>query len=90
LEDAKAIFFVKDLDGNKDYKYTYKDVISGEGKKTILYFKDGEKVVGYVHAYSPERKGFFIKPADLNGNNNRIYVITSSLKKMEIIYHEGE
>ena len=88
VDDAKAIFFVKDLDGNKDYKYTYKDVISGEGKKTIVHFKDGETLVGYVLAFSPERKGFFVKPADLNGNNKRIFVIASSLKKIEIIYNE--
>ena len=90
MEDAKAIFFVKKLDGNKDYKYTYKDIITGEGRKVIVHFKDGETIIGYVLAYSPERKGFFLKPADLNGNNNRIYVIASSLKKIEIIYHEGE
>ena len=90
VEDTKAIFFVKDLDGNKNYKYTYKDVISGEGKKVIVYFKDGETIVGYVLVYSPERKGFFMKPADLQGNNKRIYVVASSLKKMEIIYHEEE
>jgi len=88
VDDTKAIFFVKSLDGNKNYKYTYKDVISGEGKKVIVYFKDGETIIGYVLVYSPERKGFFMKPADLNGNNIRIYVVASSLKKMEIIYHE--
>jgi hypothetical protein len=88
MDDAKAIFFVKDLDGNKGYKYTYKDEIAGEGNRVIAEFKDGEKVVGYVLAYSPERKGFFMKPADLNGNNRRIYVVASSLKKLEIIYSE--
>ena len=88
VDDTKAIFFVKDLDGNKNYKYTYKDVISGEGKKAVVYFKDGETIKGYILVYSPERAGFFMRPADLNGNNKRIYVVTSSLKKIEIIYNE--
>lgn len=84
VEDAKAIFFVKKLDGNKDYKYKYEDVIPGGGKKANIEFKDGEKIVGYVSIYSPERKGFFIRPADLNGNNRQIYVVASSIKNMEI------
>lgn len=88
VDDAKAIFFVKDLDGNKDYEYTYEDVIPGEGKKFNVYFKDGEMIVGYVLAFSPERKGFFMKPADLKGNNRRIFVVASSLVKVEIIYSD--
>lgn len=88
VEDAKAIFFVKDLDGNKGYKYTYEDDIEGEGKKTNVYFKDGERIVGFVLVFSPERKGFFMRPADLKGNNRRIYVVSSSLKKVEIIYDD--
>ncbi|MBN2418142.1 MAG: hypothetical protein JXL81_02060 [Deltaproteobacteria bacterium] len=88
VEDAKAIFFVKDLDGNKGYKYKYEDVISGAGKKINIDFLDGEKIIGYVLVYSPERKGFFVKPADLNGNNRQIYVVASSLKKIEIIYSD--
>ena len=88
VEDAKAIFFVKDLDGNKGYKYTYEDEIAGEGNRMIVEFKDGEKVVCYGLAYSPERKGFFMKPADLKGNNRRVFVVTSSLKKLEIIYSD--
>lgn len=83
--DCKAIFFVKDLDGNKDYKYTYEDVVPGGGKKVSVDFNDGENVVGYVLSYSPDRQGFFITPADLSGNNQRIYAVTSFIKKVEFV-----
>jgi len=85
VEDAKAIFFVSDLDGNKDYNYTYDDVIPGGGKKVSVDFNDGENVVGYALGYSPDRQGFFITPADLSGNNQRIYAVVSSIKKVTFL-----
>ena len=85
VEDAKAIFFVKDLEGNKEYNYTYDDVIPGGGKKISVNFNDGESIIGYVLSYSPERKGFFMTPADLDGNNQRIYVVASSVEKVEAL-----
>ncbi len=84
VEDAKAIFFVKNLDGNKDYKYEYGDIIPGGGKKVNVNFNDGENIVGFVLGYSPDRKGFFMTPADLSGNNQRVYVVASSVKKVEM------
>lgn len=85
VDDCKAIFFVKDLDGNKDYNYTYDDVVPGGGKMVSVDFNDGENVIGYVLSYSPNRQGFFITPADLSGNNQRIYAVTSFVKKVEFI-----
>ena len=85
VEDAKAIFFVKDFDGNKDYQYSYQDDIPGGGKKISVDFNDGETIVGYVLGYSPQREGFFVTPADLNGNNERIYAVASAVKKVQFI-----
>ena len=85
VDDCKAIFFVKDLNGNKDYDYNYEDAVPGGGKKVSVDFLDGENVVGYVLSYSPDRQGFFITPADLSGNNQRIYAVTSFVKKVEFI-----
>ncbi len=85
VNDAKAIFFVKDLDGNKDHRYSYDDFIPGGGKKVGVDFNDGERVVGYALSYSPGRQGFFMTPADLSGNNERIYVVSSSVKKVEFL-----
>lgn len=85
VDDAKAVFFVTDLDGNKDHNYTYDDVVPGGGKKITVDFDDGESIVGYVLGYSPERQGFFMTPADLSGNNQRIYAVASSVKKVEFL-----
>jgi hypothetical protein len=78
IEALKAVFFVKDVEGNKDYNETYQDVIQGGGKKVQVEFNDGEIIVGYVLGYSPDRQGFNMTPADLNSNNERVFVVTSA------------
>ena len=82
VEDLKALFFVKDVEGNKDYNETYQDVIQGGGKRVQVEFNDGETVVGYVLGYSPDRQGFNLTPADLQSNNERIFVVASATKSV--------
>jgi hypothetical protein len=38
---------------------------------------------GSTHGYAPERKGFFIFPADKESNNERAFVIVASTDKVE-------
>jgi len=83
IEDLKAAFFVKDLDGNKEYDESYGDRVVGAGKKIQVRFKDGEAVIGYALSYSPDRTGFFLIPADKKSNNERIFVVISSTEKIE-------
>ena len=85
IEDLKAIFFVKHIDGDMHYDYKYKDDIAGAGKKVNVVFNDNEIIKGYVLGYSPQRQGFFITPADISGNNERIYAVNSAVKKVEFI-----
>ncbi len=85
VEELKALFFVKDVEGNKDYKEKYEDVIQGGGKKIEVEFNDGETIVGYAQSYSPDRQGFIMSPADLNGNNERIFVVMSSAKSVKFL-----
>lgn len=85
VETLKALFFVKDTEGNKDYKETYNDVVQGGGRKIRVEFTDGEVIIGYVLGYSPDRPGFIMTPADSNGNNNRIFVVTSATKQVEFL-----
>jgi hypothetical protein len=40
-------------------------------------FHDGETIIGYVLGYSPKKQGFMMTPADLQGNNERIFVLGS-------------
>jgi hypothetical protein len=85
VEALKAVFFVKDVEGNKDYNETYQDVIQGGGKKVQVEFDDGEIIVGYVLGYSPDRQGFNMTPADLNSNNERVFVVTSATKSVTFL-----
>ncbi|MEE8328805.1 MAG: hypothetical protein V3R54_02615 [Thermodesulfovibrionia bacterium] len=82
IEKLKALFFVKELIGNKSHKKTYDDVIPGGGRKIQVMFSDGEVITGYSHGYSPNRSGFFVIPADTKGNNKRIFIINSATEKI--------
>lgn len=85
IEDLKALFFVKDLDGDKNRKDAYKDVIAGGGRKLKVSFIDGEVIIGFSVGYTPNRSGFFLMPADLGGNNERVYVVKSSCKSVAFV-----
>jgi len=85
IERLKSLFFVKDLKGDNSYVYKYNDVVSGGGKKIAVNFSDGETMIGYVLGYSPQRQGFMMTPADLNGNNERIFVVNSATKNVNFL-----
>ncbi|MEW5806954.1 MAG: hypothetical protein AB1756_06385 [Acidobacteriota bacterium] len=83
-EQMKALFFVKDWIGNKDY-VTVREFVDQKqyGRRAILTFNDGETILGTIQGYDKARKGFFFFPVDPNDNNVRIYVVASSVKKIE-------
>ncbi len=84
-EGLKAVFFVKDTDGDKSYNYSYSDTITGGGRRIKVEFVDGEEMIGYTQGYSPERPGFFLIPADLKGNNEKVFVVKSATKKVQFL-----
>jgi hypothetical protein len=85
VEQLKAFFLVKDFEGNQNYDEDYKDAISGTGRKIMVTFSDGESIIGYTLGYSPDRQGFFMTPADVKSNNQRIFVVKSASEKIEFI-----
>jgi len=88
VEKLKAIFFVKDPKGDKNHVYLYDDPIAGGGKKVAVDFADGETIIGYALGYSAQRQGFFMMPADLSGNNERIYIVKSATTNIDILAEE--
>jgi predicted GIY-YIG superfamily endonuclease len=84
VEEMKALFFVKDYIGNRDY-VTVREFEHQQkyGKKTVITFKDGEIIWGTTQGYDKSRKGFFFYPIDINDNNIRVYIVASSVKKVE-------
>ena len=85
IEELKAVFIVKNFEGNKDRKDEYTDDMPGGGRKVQVEFSDGEILIGYTQDYSPTRSGFFVVPADISNNNDRIYVITSATEKITFL-----
>jgi hypothetical protein len=85
IETLKAIFFVKDFEGNKDHKKQYKDTLPWGGKKIRVEFTDGEIITGYTSSFSTGRYGFDVIPADTAGNNEKIFVLNSAVKEKAYI-----
>ena len=85
IEDMKALFFVKDFDGNRNHQDNYEDNVAGGGRKVKVKFSDSEIIIGFTIGYSPDRQGFFLTPADLQGNNERIFVVKSATEKIEFL-----
>jgi len=83
VENLKAIFFVRDLMGDSKRDDSYEDEVPGGGRKVRVTFKDGEVVTGFTTAYSTERQGWFLVPADEESNNLRIFVVNSAVEDVE-------
>lgn len=85
VDNLKAIFFVKDFGGNRDYKEAKEFAnLPASGKKIRALFKDGETVSGYTHSINMNQSGLFIVPADPKSNNERIFIVFSSLSQLEV------
>ncbi|MBI5167970.1 MAG: hypothetical protein HZA61_00640 [Candidatus Eisenbacteria bacterium] len=76
----KALFFVKSFAGDparQDVRgFVHGPAETAQGRKVAVRFRDGEFVCGYTLSWSPDREGFFLFPADVDSNNQRIYVIS--------------
>ena len=88
VRDMKALFFVRDLAGNRQYKavrgFAKGTMTSAQGKKIAVHFKDGELLCGYTLSYSPERETFFMLPADGGSNNLRVCIVTGSAGEIRV------
>jgi hypothetical protein len=85
MSDLKAVFFVRDFKGNPAYnesKY-FKDGQRINGRKVRVSFKDGEVLVGSTMGYDPKREGFFLFPSDPQSNNIKVFVISSTVSKVD-------
>ena len=87
LEKMKALFYVKDYIGNRDFVAQMSfDAERRERRKAIARFEDGEEIWGFVDAGAEkEGNGFFFHPADQRDNNIRIFVVRSALKELRLV-----
>lgn len=86
-DEMKALFYVKDYMGNRDFvaRMQFVDAVE-EGRKAIVTFKDGEEIWGYMgEGTAEDDPGFFFFPADKGDNNVRIFVVRSALEGMRLV-----
>lgn len=88
LNDLKAVFFVKSLQGDKAAALKkHKEVIFENpeiGKHIRVFFHDGEVVDGRTHSFHLDKMGFFMTPIDKKSNNERIFVVLQSVEKIKL------
>ena len=89
FEQLKAVFFVKDFLGDKNYHkvrtFNVNFNTTPTQRKLIVDFKDEEHLYGTCLAYGRFKKGFFMFPVDPKDNNERIFVVHSATKKVRLI-----
>jgi hypothetical protein len=96
VKDLKAIFFVKNFEGNKQYRERKALIDTDDSRKKVsVRFKDGESITGCIDNDTPWEKGFFLEsqkgngffliPADSDSNNIRIFVITGAVNDVTMI-----
>ncbi len=85
LDDLKALFYVKDY-GSMRRQVDRAKQFGGsayKGQKTVVEFKDGEKIWGFAEEYAANNRGFYFIPADPQENNTRIFIVNSSVKQIQ-------
>ena len=89
FNSLKAVFFVKDFIGDKDYKkvrtFNVDLKITPSQRKLIVNFLDGEHLYGTSHSYGRYKIGFFVYPIDPKDNSERIFVIHSAVKSVRLM-----
>ncbi len=86
LRDLKAVFFVRDFEGNPAYQDRQEfDRVGASGRKIRVTFKDGELLLGTTQGYQPGRPGFFVTPADPRSNIERCFVVTAFTQEVALL-----
>lgn len=85
LADLKAVFIVHDFAGKPGYQETKEFPLGGDktGLRLKVTFNDGEVLVGRSLNYDVNAAGFFLQPADKDSNNQRVYIVSSAVKKVD-------
>ena len=87
LEEMKALFYVKDYIGNRDFIARREfDEEQHKERRAIVFFQDGEEIWGILgEGADEEGAGFFFYPADERDNNIRIFIVRSAMKELRLV-----
>ena len=86
FRDLKALYFVKDLNGNPGYRETTEpdaaDMRLRGSRQLKIKFRDGEEMVGLTTGDPKQRPYFFAMPVDEKSNNLRILVNRDAVRSI--------
>ncbi len=89
LESVKAVYFVRDFDGDPGYseRKAFLRRPRLDGLWVRLTFKDQEVIEGILanNLLEIDARGFLITPADLSSNNLRIFIPRNALTGLEVL-----
>jgi len=83
VSDLKALYFVRSLDGNRDYRDHGR--FKGQGgvrAKLWLEFEDGEHMAAYPVSPFLGKHGFYVLPTDSDSNVEKAWISRPSLKRV--------
>jgi hypothetical protein len=84
LDGLKAVFFVKSWEGDpRRVDDNSLEHATGQGRRAVVTFVDGEMIAGFSVGYDKVKPGFFMIPADPKSNNTRVYVVNRAVKTLE-------
>jgi hypothetical protein len=87
VNELKAVFFVRDFNGNKDYHEKKQLAGKGttQGRLIEVACKDGEIMAGTTTGYDPKRPGFFLFPLDPQSNNLKAYIVSGAVRNVRFL-----
>ena len=89
LSDLKAVFFVKNLQGDTAYRpdFSRNPNLKAGGMPTVIRYRDGEIAVGTLQRGGRTWYGFFLEPLDSRDNNEVIYVLEDATDVVLTLAH---
>jgi hypothetical protein len=85
IADLKAVFFVRDFDGDPARRERKTFAPACLGRKLEVRFNDGEVLLGTTPGYRTGGAGFFMTPADPRANNCRVFVVSGAIRNVRFV-----
>jgi hypothetical protein len=85
LDQLKAVFFVKDFEGNPEYNEKKEFFDPLVGRRLQVTFTDGETLFGTSLSYDAAREGFFLFPVDRFSNNDKVFVVAAAVAHIKTV-----
>ena len=81
----KAVFFVRDFEGNPNYRERKAFAAMRRAGASKSRSPTARIVLGTTLNYRPDGQGFFVSPADPGANNTRIFVVAKALRRVRFL-----